>query len=560
MIKMKTNFLLFGVLAVAFFACGGGDVDVIPTEDPACAQSFDTTFEAIEEVVFVGNGCTVEQCHGSAQTAGLDLRPGQAWESLFDVPAQGSNRRRVVPGSPNRSELYLKLLAGAGEPLPGRAVISGRGMPVGGAPVPEEQIEVVRKWIEVGASKEGVIGDNVEGNSESLGEVLGVCLPPSTPIGVTPLAVPAVEEGVQLAMPPYVLEAASEVEVCFASYYDFTEQVPERYKTPDGKSFYINQTQLRMDPHSHHYVLTHSGLDESWVDHPAWGRWTCFGGAREGTVCDPVQADACGEGMCASEAMHTVACAGFGPPELPIDVAVNSIGGPSREGYFAERPLKGILIHNLHGFNLAGRPHAVNARTNLYFTDDRRYLGRVATDSSNVFKPAGQPPFTEQIHCGTHVAPADEELYRMTSHTHALGGYFWVEDPDGNVIYESFHYADPVMQDYDPPLRFPSSDPARRTLRYCAVYNNGVTADGEPDPYSVTRASNMPERAACTPIACTKGQIGASCRGVDDDATCDSSPGAGDGECDACAITAGVTTKNEMFILIPFYGKPVAGD
>jgi hypothetical protein len=32
-----------------------------------------------------------------------------------------------------------------------------------------------------------------------------------------------------------------------------------------------------------------------------------------------------------------------------------------------------------------------------------------------------------------------------------------------------------------------------------------------------------------------------------DDAACDSSPGAGDGSCDACSITGGVTTGNEMF-------------
>ena len=37
--------------------------------------------------------------------------------------------------------------------------------------------------------------------------------------------------------------------------------------------------------------------------------------------------------------------------------------------------------------------------------------------------------------------------------------------------------------------------------------------------------------------------------GVDDDATCDSEPGAGDGWCDACAITGGESTENEMFLI-----------
>ena len=108
-------------------------------------------------------------------------------------------------------------------------------------------------------------------------------------------------------------------------------------------------------------------------------------------------------------------------------------------------------------------------------------------------------------------------------------------------------------QEYDPPLAFDSPDPAQRTLRYCATYNNGVDGDGAPDPSTVTRASQMPDRARCTPVACTAGKVGAACSGAADDASCDSSPGAGDGDCDACPITAGVTTENEMFILTVNY-------
>ncbi len=57
-------------------------------------------------------------------------------------------------------------------------------------------------------------------------------------------------------------------------------------------------------------------------------------------------------------------------------------------------------------------------------------------------------------------------------------------------------------------------------------------------------------------VACAAGNIGAPCAGEDDDAACDSSPGAGDGWCDACSITAGVTTENEMFVLTPTYLLP----
>ena len=57
----------------------------------------------------------------------------------------------------------------------------------------------------------------------------------------------------------------------------------------------------------------------------------------------------------------------------------------------------------------------------------------------------------------------------------------------------------------------------------------------------------------CKPVACTAGRVAAPCDGENDDATCDSSPGAGDGECDACPITGGESTENEMFNLFGLY-------
>ena len=38
-----------------------------------------------------------------------------------------------------------------------------------------------------------------------------------------------------------------------------------------------------------------------------------------------------------------------------------------------------------------------------------------------------------------------------------------------------------------------------------------------------------------------------------DDSYCDSSPGAGDGVCDACPVVGGVTTEDEMFLLLGNY-------
>jgi hypothetical protein len=146
----------------------------------------------------------------------------------------------------------------------------------------------------------------------------------------------------------------------------------------------------------------------------------------------------------------------------------------------------------------------------------------------------------------------------LTSHAHKRLQRFWVDLDGGTRLYDNFDYADPATAAFDPPRPFDAADPRARTLRYCATYNNGVAADGSPDPTTVRRRSTTPTNGVpCPPVACTEGRVGAACRGADDDARCDSAPGAGDGRCDACAITAGVTTEDEMFLLLGGY---VVGD
>ena len=57
-------------------------------------------------------------------------------------------------------------------------------------------------------------------------------------------------------------------------------------------------------------------------------------------------------------------------------------------------------------------------------------------------------------------------------------------------------------------------------------------------------------------MACLDGpHKGELCHG--NNAECDSAPGLGDGICDACPVHGGVTTEDEMFILLGlFYVVP----
>jgi hypothetical protein len=282
-------------------------------------------------------------------------------------------------------------------------------------------------------------------------------------------------------------------------------------------------------------------------------------------VCDPRAADACssGGGVCASELKKSLGCIGYGPRSAGNMVLIGGAGQPVYRtdylaGVFAQLPMKGVIYWNSHAFNLTKTDGVMHVRHNWEFARDQRNTITPITDFSAIFRP-NAPPYTRESYCNDHVLPRGARLFNLTTHTHKRGKRTWITVPDGTQIYENFSYTDPVQGRWDPPLAFDSPDPAERTLRYCGTYENGLAADGSPDPSQVTRLSRVSVTAAgqvggtCTPVACTAGRVGAACNGADDDATCDSSPGAGDGECDACPITGGESTENEMFNLFGLY-------
>ena len=205
----------------------------------------------------------------------------------------------------------------------------------------------------------------------------------------------------------------------------------------------------------------------------------------------------------------------------------------------------------------------MNGRINFLFAEEQDFPLQTIFDVENVFRP-NAAPFTTQEVCGSYVVPQGTRLFAVTSHTHERGKRFQAFLPDGTMIYENFLYNDPVKQSFDLPLEFDSPDREDRTITYCGLYNNGVNPDGSSNPETVTRQSRVPESARvtfgnCEPIACVnEGMVGEPCDDQrsnydGDDAACDSSPGSGDGFCDACAITGGESTENEMFIFFGTY-------
>jgi cysteine-rich repeat protein len=538
--------------------CDDGNVDEADACTNACVrgacnqQSFGSSWEALHAIVIEGHGCTQEACHGSAAEGGLDLRFEHAYDNLLEVPSTGSPELRINPGGPRRSFLWLKLAA---KTDPGSVEITGTAMPSGLPPIGEDELEALRLWIYAGAPEDGVV-DGVQ-------DLLDACLPEPTPLEIEPLDPPAPDAGIQFRMPEFPLPANSETEVCFAQYYDFSASIPPQFLTPDGTRFYTNGAELRQDPHSHHLQIIYIDMPVERLSDPVFGAWTCKGGALEGQPCEPTDLSACGtDGLCGSAPTPSIACIGYGPPEYSPGILGSIVGGaqtaqsyqPAIPGFWNTLPVKGVLYWNSHAFNLTAGDTRMHAYDNHLFTGDLRYQQHAIQNIGTVYYAAGTPPFTERTVCEDTELPQGARLMFLNSHTHKRGRRFWVELQDGEIIYENFSYSDPAVAAFDPPRLFDSTDPLQRTLRYCATYNNGVAANGAPDPATVRRHSVTPSNGSpCQPVACVAGRIGAACAGPSDDATCDSTPGAGDGWCDACPITAGVTTEDEMFLLFGGY-------
>jgi len=622
-----------------------------------CEVEFDSTFEMIEAIVFEGRGCTSANCHiGPAPASNLDLSPGLAFENLFDRPVTSvvvPGLRRVAPVDKQGSLLWLNLASAV---MPELWTAPLRPMPSGGLPpLSVEELDLVRVWIENGAPRDGVV-------PESVG-LVDACLPPPRPLEIEPLEPPPPGVGIQLRAPRLPMPANSETEVCFVSYFDFSDQVPPESLSDDGKSFFVKNGRGRSDPLTHHQVAFVYGGSTP-LEHPVWGSFTCKHGPREGEPCDPRDYDSCGEpGGCGSTPIRSVACIGYGPGDASVlnNFALENTMVASDGDVLAQIPIEGIVVWNSHSFNVTDYPGKVDRWLNYEFADaeDQQTLRTsvAIVDLSALYAP-NVPAYGVDEICNHYVLPPGVDLTFLSFHTHKRGkrwrtfrGAFACEggpndgqacspfgpdpglplrdrcsgarcsgvafpragdcdrnlavsidelvrgalialgkvplsdcppfdadgddrvdiaeivmavqstletelDPEESLLYVGLDYADPYRLVLDPPLQLggPGTADEQRTLTYCALYDNGFTDEDE-----VVRASRRPTNAnGCTPTHCAEGRVGERCNGSSLAAhrSCDSTPGAGDGFCDACPARFGVTTDDEMFILIGGYLEP----
>jgi hypothetical protein len=97
--------------------------------------------------IFSAN-CALSGCHaGTSPQQGQNLSEGLAYQAIVDVPAnERAGMMRVKPAVPDSSYLVHKIQGT-------QASVGGSGgqMPLGGAPLSQSQIDLIRAWIAAGA-------------------------------------------------------------------------------------------------------------------------------------------------------------------------------------------------------------------------------------------------------------------------------------------------------------------------------------------------------------------------------------------------------------------------
>jgi hypothetical protein len=112
--------------------------------------NLEPTFSSIQQEIFSSGdssgrpACT--NCHNAigSRFNGLDLSPAVSYNNLVNVVSrERPGVTRVLPNNPDASYLIHK--------LEGQSTIAGVRMPLGGPFLETGQIQIIRRWIEIGA-------------------------------------------------------------------------------------------------------------------------------------------------------------------------------------------------------------------------------------------------------------------------------------------------------------------------------------------------------------------------------------------------------------------------
>jgi hypothetical protein len=148
---MKRAILIVGILALllAMSGCKGkGGYSASQTSGggaKAAADPKSTSVAKFSEDVqpIFTKKCAHPSCHGQAQSAGMQLTKGMAYDNIVGVKSTEEPQfDRIDPGQPDSSYMVMK--------LEGKQKV-GAQMPLTGGPLPQKDVQTIRSWVKAGA-------------------------------------------------------------------------------------------------------------------------------------------------------------------------------------------------------------------------------------------------------------------------------------------------------------------------------------------------------------------------------------------------------------------------
>ncbi len=134
------------VMALTAVGCSSDDSTdmVTPTPTPVVPATFTNV-----QMYVLTPSCTNVKCHDATASGSLDLREGNSYSALVNVPAvqpaaASRGKIRVIPKDPINSFLIQKLDGTMGSD-------EGDPMPRKEASLVQSKIELIRQWIKKGA-------------------------------------------------------------------------------------------------------------------------------------------------------------------------------------------------------------------------------------------------------------------------------------------------------------------------------------------------------------------------------------------------------------------------
>lgn len=210
------------------------------------------SFRSVQRVL--QTSCALPTCHSTFQRQGdLVLETEDvSYKSLVNRPAalpEAAGLVRVVPGDPAASFLVRKL----------RGQGPGTDMPQSGGPLAEPIIQMIEDWIARGAKSTAEECAAPSPGAESLCDDEGSVGGDYHWEPLPPLEAPAIQDGLQLYLPPRPVASGTEWETCYAFRPGLDmptwESISQTLGLQPGEWPKISNQVYRMHPGSHHLLL-----------------------------------------------------------------------------------------------------------------------------------------------------------------------------------------------------------------------------------------------------------------------------------------------------------------